>query len=184
MTLKVQEVFKEEYYEGILNDIYREEFTEDISGLHESLEYNEDWYNFSNMYFNYKGNSYSVTFREHTSDNVSDFEILEDTFEKVNGEKAVKPMDYEEEMSNKNHLIEALRARIEELKGMNSKLRTVKEEGSTLSMDPRKFKAASSFILSIVSAVENSDYKDNSNIDELTANVKEILEFSKKNLNK
>lgn len=38
MKVELQEVFKEDYYDEILNDIYYREFEEGISDLKETLE--------------------------------------------------------------------------------------------------------------------------------------------------
>lgn len=81
-AMTIDEVFGEDVYvDEMLNEIRFE--AEDVEGatlLEDKLSYNEGWYNYSEMKFDYNGNRYSIEYKEHTSDNVSDMEWLADTF--------------------------------------------------------------------------------------------------------
>lgn len=61
---------------------------EDIDGVTEysdELNYNSGWYNYSIVFFKYNGRKYSMEYKEHTSDNVSDTEHLWNTFKEIQG---------------------------------------------------------------------------------------------------
>ncbi len=63
----------------VLNLIRFDDF-EDATNVKDELNYNSGWYNYSILTFDFKGNRYSIEYKEHTSDNVSDMEYLFDTF--------------------------------------------------------------------------------------------------------
>lgn len=51
------------------------EEVEGVSNVKDSLEYNSGWYNYSLLTFDYKEKRYSIEYKEHTSDNVCEFDF-------------------------------------------------------------------------------------------------------------
>lgn len=78
--MDLYELFGEdEDLEEILNLIRFDDF-EDATNVKDELSYNEGWYNYSTLKFDYKGKRYSIEYKEHTSDNISEMEFLYNTF--------------------------------------------------------------------------------------------------------
>jgi|SRR5690606_38089811 len=59
------------------------EYVDGVEEYEENLSYNEGWYNYYEVTFKYNGKKYSFEYREHTSDNVADTEIFDDSFQEV-----------------------------------------------------------------------------------------------------
>lgn len=70
-----EEVFGELDFEETLNEIRMESF-EGAKLIDDKLNYQEGWYNYSTVTFDYRENRYSVMYRDHVSDNVSNFEYV------------------------------------------------------------------------------------------------------------
>lgn len=115
----------EDNLEETLHEI-RNEDLKGVSNVKDELNYNSDWYNYSLLTFDYKDNRYSVEYKEHTSDNVSDFEFLLETLihigsvEELNElvtkeELIMMKKNYEIMLAGKDQTIKALREKNEKL---------------------------------------------------------------------
>lgn len=125
--MDLYELFGEdEDLEEVLNLIRFDDF-EDATNVKDELSYNEGWYNYSTLKFDYKGKRYSIEYKEHTSDNISEMEFLYNTFaclgdatemgETISKEDlAIIKLEYERRIANlekelkkKNELLNILR---------------------------------------------------------------------------
>lgn len=80
MTVDTDKLFGEDYYwDEALHEIRHGDY-EGVTNIVDKLKYNEGWYNYSSLKFDLKDKRYSIEYREHTSDNVSDFEWIDGTF--------------------------------------------------------------------------------------------------------
>lgn len=70
-------------------EVFEEEFGGDIQTLlecHEGVEYSQEtdsvdgWYEYGRYVIEYKGRKFEMDYRDHTSDNVCDFTLNEDSF--------------------------------------------------------------------------------------------------------
>lgn len=77
-NVTLEDVFGE-YWKEELNMV-RYDDCKDAENVKDELTYNSGWYNYSKLTFDFKGKRYSIEHKEHTSDNVCDFEWLLDTF--------------------------------------------------------------------------------------------------------
>ena len=122
-----EDVFDEdEDLDEVISMIRYDEF-EGATNVKDELNYNEGWYNYSTVTFDYEGKRYSIEYKEHTSDNVSDMEYLYNTFvclgEAKEMDETVSKEDlarirfgYEKRISG---LEEELKRKREELKVLN-----------------------------------------------------------------
>lgn len=76
--ITLENVFGDDADEAL--DLIRFEDFEGATNVKDELEYNEGWYGFSSLTFDYKDKRYYIEYKEHNSDNVCDFEYLYDTF--------------------------------------------------------------------------------------------------------
>ena len=80
MTVDTDKLFGEGCdWDEALHRIRHEDY-EGATNVVDKLEYNEGWYNYSSLKFDLKGKRYSIEYRKHTSDNVSDFEWIDNSF--------------------------------------------------------------------------------------------------------
>ena len=80
MTVNYEEIFGEDVDLDEVLSMVRFEDYKGATNVKDELNYNSGWYNYSTVTFDYEGKRYSVEYKEHTSDNVSDMEYLYDTF--------------------------------------------------------------------------------------------------------
>lgn len=59
-------------------DLIRFDDYKEATNVKDEISYNSDWYNYSVLTFDYKGKRYSIEYKEHTSDNITDFEYTSD----------------------------------------------------------------------------------------------------------
>lgn len=80
MTEKVdlEELFGEDEDVWEIISLIRHDDYEEATNVKDELSYNSGWYNYSTLTFDYKGKRYSIEYKEHTSDNVCDFEYTSD----------------------------------------------------------------------------------------------------------
>lgn len=78
--MKLNELLNEECDSsyGVILGILNDEF-EGVTNASSEITSNEDWYNYIELTFDFKGHKYSIEYREHTSDNVSDEKVYEDS---------------------------------------------------------------------------------------------------------
>lgn len=101
---------------GVILGIKNGEY-DSVSNVEDEITSNEGWYNYYKLTFDIDGFRYSIEYREHTSDNVSDEEVYEDSLEclgeveglenEVTKESLEKlKSDYERQISSLNEHIE------------------------------------------------------------------------------
>lgn len=107
MKVELENVFcnEEHIYGGDYYEILHLIISEDFEKATEVVLDNEGqsgWYSHHSLKFNYEGKRYKITFKEHTSDNVGDFEFTSDLMLLGDAEEIKKVITREnlEEMRN------------------------------------------------------------------------------------
>ena len=80
MKVCIEDVFKNEkdYFGDEIIYLIRYEDFEKATEIEEDFLGNNGWYNEFRLKFNYQGKRYMIEYKEHTSDNVSDFSFTSD----------------------------------------------------------------------------------------------------------
>lgn len=115
----------EDNLEETLHEI-RNEDLEGVSNVKDELNYNSGWYNYSLLTFDYKGNRYSVEYKEHTSDNVSDFEFILNTLTHIGSVEELSELVTKEELIMMKKNYEAM------LAGRDNTIKVLREKNEDL----------------------------------------------------
>lgn len=97
----------EDLYE-VISIIKNEQDFQGVTNIKEEFTGNSGWYNHYNLTFDYEGKRYTISYKEHTSDNISDFEYVSELLclgESVKLEEVITKEDLvRSEMYYKEHL--------------------------------------------------------------------------------
>lgn len=131
MTVDTAKLFGEDYdWNEALHEI-RDGDYEGVTNVVDKLEDNEGWYNYSSLKFDLKGKRYSIEYREHTSDNVSDFEWIDGTFIELGSVEEMEETITKEELAFiKNHYEKNIE-HLEQYRDVLRELRTISKHELT-----------------------------------------------------
>lgn len=118
----------EDLYE-VVSIIRNEQDFQGVTNIKEKFTGNSGWYNHYNLTFDYEGKRYTISYKKHTSDNISDFEYVSELLclgESVELEEVITKEDLvRSEMYYKEHL-DMLNKEIKELKKKEKLLKSVR----------------------------------------------------------
>ena len=131
MTVDTDKLFGEDYYwDEALHEIRHEDY-EGATNIVNKLEYNEGWYNYSSLRFDLKGKRYSIEYREHTSDNVSDFEWIDGTFIELGSVEEMEETITKEDLAFIKNNYEKNIKHLEQYRDVLRELRTISKHELT-----------------------------------------------------
>lgn len=131
MTVDTEKLFCEDYdWDEVLHEIRHGDY-EGVTNIVDKLEYNEGWYNYSSLKFDLKDKRYSIEYREHTSDNVSDFEWIDGTFIELGSVEEMEETITKEDLAFiKNHYEKNIK-HLEQYRDVLRELRTISKHELT-----------------------------------------------------
>lgn len=174
--ITLEEIFGEDIcLDEVLGEI-RHDFFDGVTNVKDELKYNEGWYNYSSLTFDYEGKRYTIDYKEHTSDNICDLDYLMDTLvclgEASEMENTVNMEELVRERVASQRLIDSLQKQIGEVSRERNRMNEKLGKLFTLTKDQAEYFSKLFFGANEDTESKNTVYKNLGEFFELIAEDK------------